>query len=546
MLAPIEPASMENHDSRRRAADCARVVALVSIGCGCILASLPPCDLWIFGIVAWVPLATIATSFPPRQAALAGWLHGAVAQFLVLLSMPRALHETAHLQWFWALLLAIAVAGFEGGRFGVIAFVSARATRNDWPNLLPFPIALAATEVVYPMLFPWSTALFLQQAPILLQLAEVGGPIAISLSIGFVSASLARASRERKRSWVFLRYCVAFPAAVLLSVVAYGAMRMRAVEDETLSHEPTTLALVQANIGPSDADPLSTLRTLTLDLLRDQRPDLVVWPETALSTPVADEDLGAFFSREVLRSVSRGGSVRIGVRLLTGAVIERRQEESAAHVRRGHAAELEARRFNSVVLASPDGRILGEYDKRDLVPLGEYLPLEQELPWLRKLLPAAGAFSVGEPRGPLLLGDKRVLVLLCYEDILPDRVRADVDRTDPDLIVDLSNDAWFPASRVPALHLALAKLRAIEHRRYLVHLTNTGVSAAVDPSGRIVDELPPERAVARIVQVRYAHPKTVYETVGIAPGLGVVALALFLAVKKRSALWGLGRKAARS
>ena len=166
----------------------------------------------------------------------------------------------------------------------------------------------------------------------------------------------------------------------------------------------------------------------------------------------------------------RIASQSLGVPLLIGMVLERAPPVLPSHVRElnpdGSWQTVSKKRFNSAVLVAPDGEVLGVYDKRDLVAFGEYLPGEKRFPWLRRLLPSAGAFSAGGSSSPLSLHGRGVAALICYEDILAERVRGAVGLGGAELIVDITSDTWFGRSRVPSLHLALARLRAIEHRRF--------------------------------------------------------------------------------
>jgi apolipoprotein N-acyltransferase len=125
-----------------------------------------------------------------------------------------------------------------------------------------------------------------------------------------------------------------------------------------------------------------------------------------------------------------------------------------------------------------------------LVPFGEYIPFGETFPTLYSLAPFTGRFRPGESREPLPLGKHLLSVNICYEDIFPGQVRSlmrgEHDRRIPDVLFNLTNDSWYGKSTEPMEHLALASFRSIEHRRSLVRSTNTGISAFVDPVGRIV------------------------------------------------------------
>jgi apolipoprotein N-acyltransferase len=255
-------------------------------------------------------------------------------------------------------------------------------------------------------------------------------------------------------------------------------------------------------------DPLPVYRQASRDLLRAGKVDLLVWPETAAGRVVREDLLQSFVSSDLLGRRGDDGS-RISVPLLTGLFLERAGPDD----RKGQATGPPAR-MNSAVLTGPTGLVLGTYDKRSLVLLGEYLPYEQALPWLRKLLPSAGTLSAGSVATVLALGDTRILPLICFEDILAERVRSDVEATEPDLLINLTSDAWFGESRLAELHLAIAQLRAVEHRRYLVHATSTGVTAVVDAAGRVVTRLPAHVRTSGLATVRSLRSSTLYDELG--------------------------------
>jgi apolipoprotein N-acyltransferase len=144
---------------------------------------------------------------------------------------------------------------------------------------------------------------------------------------------------------------------------------------------------------------------------------------------------------------------------------------------------------NSAFLTGPDLRIRARYDKRHLVPFGEYVPLESMLPY-QWFVPAGVAFfSSGPDHNPLDSSAGRLGLLICYEAIFPEIARETVDRG-AQLLVNITNDSWYGFSSAPYQHLAIARMRAIETGRYLLRAANTGVSAVFDPVGRELGRIP--------------------------------------------------------
>jgi apolipoprotein N-acyltransferase len=154
--------------------------------------------------------------------------------------------------------------------------------------------------------------------------------------------------------------------------------------------------------------------------------------------------------------------------------------------------------LNSAVLLGPNGEV-GHYDKIDLVPFGEYVP--PVFSFVNRVTHEAGDFAPGETIKVLPVGDQKLGVFICYEAAFPDLVRQ-FAAAGANVLVNLSNDGYFGHSEARAQHLLIARMRAVENRRYLIRSTNDGLSAIVDPSGKIVQSIPPFRQLAAII--RYA------------------------------------------
>ena len=528
-------------------------VGLAVAGAALMHVALPPWNFWPAGLIAWLPLAFLVSSGRhPSRAALAGWLQGVLAQTVALSGLPAALQTGGGMSPLPAVAAFLLVVVWEGGRTAAIAFAAARIVKHGWPLVVALPGAVVAIELVYPMFLPWTSYIFLHDSPLLLQTAELAGAEAISFWMAFFCAAIASACLARGRRGARVWSPLVLPLATFVTVAAYGTLRMRAVDRASDGASAARIGFVQGNVR-SDEDPADTLdlyRQLSARLTRKaDHLDLVVWPEAAVSTPVAAAALSHFLEERVFRPTRAVGSgpQRLDVPLLAGVVVEHSPRESPAHVRLAPPATpaqaVAPPRYNAAVLATPDGRVRAIYDKQALMVFGEYIPLEHRFPWLRKLLPKAGRFAQGAFSTPAVLGGRRLAVSICLEDILDEPIRRAVQTGAPELLVNLTSDAWFGESRIPALHLALARLRAIEHRRFLVHATNTGVSATVDPNGRLVTSLPPLRAASAATTIRWLCPRTIYEEVGRAPWITLAAIVLLCSFCRRELAWLTLRRA---
>jgi apolipoprotein N-acyltransferase len=174
--------------------------------------------------------------------------------------------------------------------------------------------------------------------------------------------------------------------------------------------------------------------------------------------------------------------------------------------------------YNIALASNARGEITSRYDKHYLLMFGEYLPLGDTFPILYKWSPHSGKFTSGTSVKPLeveIRGEKhRMTALICYEDILPGFTNDAVRAGDPELLVNITNDAWFGDTTEPWEHLALAKLRAVEHHRYLIRATNSGVSAVMDPVGRVVGHTKTFEQTSLLADVRLLSSATVYQYVG--------------------------------
>ena len=201
-------------------------------------------------------------------------------------------------------------------------------------------------------------------------------------------------------------------------------------------------------------------------------------------------------------------------------------------LRREYGSADQVRAFNSSFLLDAAGRIAGSYDKTYLLLFGEYLPFGETFPKLYEWSPHTGRLTPGSRLEALPFGPYRIGVIICYEDILPRFVRQAVRASDPDLLVNLTNDAWFGDSAEPWIHLTLARSRAIEQRRFLIRSTNSGVSAFIDASGRINSHTGVFTRENLVGEVRMMRMWTLYSAIGDLIGWIGLALAAVFAFRQ--------------
>ncbi len=302
--------------------------------------------------------------------------------------------------------------------------------------------------------------------------------------------------------------------AVLL-LAGWAAFGLARVDAPLPKGRIATIGIVQGNIDQTlkwdpghQADTVSRYISLSERLVKESHADLVIWPETALP----------FFLQELTHD---GARVRNFARtretlLLTGSPAYEFDLANNLYTM-----------YNRAYLIGGEGGALGQYDKMHLVPFGEYVPLGSILP-LSKLVQAVGDFRGGQDGRPLVGGHLALGVLICYETIFPALAQERVS-LGANVLVNISNDAWFGDTSAPRQHLHLAALRAVEQGRYMIRSTNSGISAIIDPHGRIVQETGLFHAAAMSGTIRAVHEDTVYHGVASLLHGAIIALTLLLA-----------------
>jgi apolipoprotein N-acyltransferase len=364
--------------------------------------------------------------------------------------------------------------------------------------------------------FPWENLGCSQYNRLhLIQISDMLGVYGLSAIIVAVNAALFElcdtASRKRAFAWKST-LAIAF---VLAAFLGYGTWRMARVDRAAEVAPKRMVSLVQGNIDQSmkwvasfQGETLKRYGTLSLEALRD-RPDLMIWPETALPFYFLHDEALTARVLELVRTCR--------VYFLVGSP-SFRSRGSEIHY------------YNSAFLLGPSGDVLGKYDKVHLVPYGEYVPLKRFFPFLGKIVEAVGNFESGEKGQVLSLNTEKLGVLICFEVIFPGLARA-MAQNGAQLLVNITNDAWFGTSSAPYQHLSMAVFRAVENHRAVARAANTGISAFIDPVGRLLDETPLFRQAVRTRAMPVMDQKTFYTSYGDLFAIGCVLMTLVLCIR---------------
>jgi len=370
------------------------------------------------------------------------------------------------------------------GVFGLLISLLAGGSQFSRRALLLSPVAWVAVELARTRItgFPWDLLGISQVDNVpLARIATVTGAYGLSFEIMLVNAAFAAAflvQRDKRRKLLLaaLVAAVVLQSGRLISAPAIPADR--------------TATLVQANVPILEGADWtreyfnSTLQDLSrISIAGQNSSHLVVWPESPAPFYTTDP-----LFRDAVSNLARQANTWV----LTGSIGVRNRPMAP-----GGAAEI----YNSAALVSPAGEWTSRYDKTHLVPFGEYLPFKRIFAFAGGLTKEVGDFTPGTSRLPLDAGGTELGVFICYESIFPDEVRQSAAQG-AQVFVNVSNDGWYGDSGAYAQHLKQARMRAVENARWLLRDTNTGVTASIDPYGRIVASVP--RKVRTALEAPYA------------------------------------------
>lgn len=501
-------------------------------------AAFPGVDVWPFAFVCWAPLLIAIRGQMPRRALWLGLLQGLTCNVLGFYWLLEMLKTFSGFPYPLCALFMLILCAYQGGRMALMTWLHSRAERKGWPVATVFILAFIGHEMLYPLLFPWYTGAQTHKVPLLMQTAELGGPIAIGVLLAGGSIALAEViwSRMDKRPIDRRRLLIALAGPAFM--FAYGAIRMPMIDRAMADAEKARVGIVQGDLplmGAAHKDSAAVHRNLTdkLEQAADsegRKLDLVVWSETAINFLIPEEFLGQSLDSIVLHGP---GGVSVDTPVLTGVIIRRGSRVDRGPEARGSGKK--SKIFNSAVLVHPDGRVEGIYDKTYLLAFGEYIPFGDVFPSLYEISKNSGNLTPGTSLEPIPFGKHKITALICYEDIIPSFTNKIVRYGDPDLLVNATNDAWFGKSTEPAIHLALAKFRAVEHRRFLIRATNSGVSAFVDANGRTWGQTRLFEEATAVSDVRFMRSRTPYELWGDFPWWIASAAAIAMSFFKRKA-----------
>lgn len=402
----------------------------------------------------------------------------------------------------FAAFLALFTASFAAG-LSVVGKQPARC-------LIMVPLLWVALEYIRSFLFsgfPWELLGYSQFKCLqLIQVSDILGVYGLSVLIALANGVIFITSLYfTKRSWQgadITKRLVAVSIIALFAATAlswsYGHWRLKAIDHIIATALQTRIAVVQGNIDQAvkwnpafQIDTIKKYNRLSSSI-KKQRPDLIVWPESA--TPF-------YFLYEAKPSELVFEGIRqTATDYLIGSPSFKGTDDVVNY-------------FNSAYLISPSTKNISKYDKTHLVPFGEYVPFKKWLPFLGKIVAQVGDFRGGEAGKTLRWKDEQIGVQICYEIIFPGLSRA-MAKNGASLLINITNDAWFGKTSGPYQHFSMTVFRAVENRRALVRSANTGISGFIDPAGRVLASTPLLQEAAVVHSVPLMRIKTVYTRIG--------------------------------
>jgi apolipoprotein N-acyltransferase len=400
--------------------------------------------------------------------------------------------------------------------------------------LLLVPFAWVAVELARARItgLPWDLLGTAQvDNPLLTRLAPITGVYGLSFIIAGVNALwLIRISIRERR---YTRLALTIVGVLIIVVYVIG---LRLIANPKDSPTTATATLVQenlevgaANIGPQPTtqqflDSFSYLsrypsprfllgipelaETPSVYLIRKQASaegadsnapapmatDLIVWPES----PAPFEDVDPQF-RNAMSALARTAHAPV--------IVGNTGFEPSSTSRSGFTP------YNRASFVTADGAFAGHYDKMHLVPFGEYVPFKEFFFFAKSLLNEVGLFEPGTQRTVFTTGGHTYGIFICYESIFGDEIRH-LAQQGSDVLINISNDGWYGDTSAAWQHLNMVRMRAIENHRWILRATNTGVTAAINPYGRVTSAAPRHQRTSIRVHFAYEHDLTFYAAHG--------------------------------
>lgn len=437
-----------------------------------LMLSTPPFNFFYCAYFS-LPLALITLNKcvkPMLYGFMYGFFYYAMSMYWIIYVLSKYGNIPYIISFFLFLLLIAYLSLYQGIFF--FLFKRYNNVFNAFINTFIFSFLWVLLEFIKSKFltgFPWMLIGYTQYNFLpLIQISSLLGIYSISFIVIYVNISIYFCfSKER------FRYLPILVSIALISALFFwGNARIKTIKNEITNRKKLDVLLIQGNIDQSQKWEKDLQKTIILKHLRmtkeniDQETNLIVWSETAMPFIYgADKEITEFFKKE---------SVDLGIPIISGFVGYKWDDKGNPKL------------TNSAGIFYK-GELVERYDKVHLVPFGEYVPMQNILFFVNKLVSAAGDFVSGEKIKTCSFNDLSYGIMICYESIFPEISRT-MSKEGAKVLVNITNDAWFGNSPAPYQHFAMSIFRAVENRKYLIRVANTGISGIITPWGEVLSK----------------------------------------------------------
>ncbi len=442
----------------------------------CLTLAFPKSQLSYLVFLALVPMLLSIRQMAPKQAFLFGFYTGLFHFLTLIYWIIPTVHIYGGLPIILAVCTLISLCLYLALYPAIFAYLLRKISFAAWYTPLLAAALWTSLEYVRTYAFTgfsWGALGYSQYLNLkFIQIADFTGVYGISflvVLVNFVVALLWISLKERQKKPIPE---IIYTVLILGGVFYYGHQKINIIDDEIKLAPNTIVSVVQGNIK-QDVKWDNAFKVRTVEKYIDlsattfkNKPDLVIWPETALP----------FY---------------YGLDRPASSKVDEFIKWSNTHFLIGSPSfsleEKQTRYYNRAYMFNPSAIVTGTYDKNHLVPFGEYVPLGEYLTFLGKITAQAGNFSPGSKSyKPLEFKDNTTGVLICFEILFPS-ISSGFVKNGADILTTITNDAWFGYTSAAQQHFAIAVFRAIENRRSVARAANTGISGFIDPTGKILD-----------------------------------------------------------
>lgn len=505
-----------------------------------LVAAFPTPDLWPLAWIAIVPFLISLYRLDTSRSFTAGLIFGLCFFFGTEYWVYHSINHYGGLNLISSLIIVLLLCAYQSlytALFGLLFSKAIKAT--DLPVTfiaVPLWVALEYLRGYLFTGFPWSLLGYSQHSLLpVIQISDITGVYGVSFLVILGNSFIAdlflvgkrRADKPLFPTWTTVVSSIA-TIIIIFAAFSYGLYKLKSFDDDDRSTRKVNIAVIQGNIDQAvkwnpeyRAKVINKYKRLTEEVVQ-KGVEMVIWPETALpfffgKDRAETEDLSAFVKERDLS-------------LLTGGVLlKKKAPVNNSNYPRKNAFDL----ANSAILINSDGNTPYIYDKIHLVPFGEYVPLKSILFFIDKLVTGIGEFRAGKVFTQARTAWGEFSTLICYEAIFPGLVRK-FYRDGGDLIINITNDAWFGRTTGPYQHFIISAFRAVENRRPLIRAANTGISGFIDAAGRIQKrtELFSEKIIRGSIGIKSNPGRTFYTAYGdIFSLLNILVTVLFFSLK---------------